>query len=153
MRFVHAPHPRHAERKTETPAKVADHALGINGRVALWVTNHVGTMQCAYAFAVLGAAGIVGALTSNAGLVLIVGAVSGYFLQLVLLPVIIVGQNLQASAADARAEQTFRDAEAVLAEALQIQAHLAEQDRELTKQTELLSSLAMRLTFGSSLPL
>jgi hypothetical protein len=39
------------------------------------------------------------------------------FLQLVLLPVIIVGQNLQAQAADTRAEDTDKDAEPVLHEA------------------------------------
>ncbi len=48
-----------------------------------------------------------------------------------LLPVIIVGQNLQAKASDKRAEQTYADAEAVLHEAIQIQQHLAAQDAVL----------------------
>jgi hypothetical protein len=51
---------------------------------------------------------------------------------LVLLPVIIVGQNIQARAADKRSESTYKDAEAVLHEAMQIQAHLAEQDKALS---------------------
>ena len=55
------------------------------------------------------------------------------FLQLVLLPIIIVGQNVQAAAADARAEATYEDAAAVLEEAKQIQAHLAAQDAALEK--------------------
>ena len=38
-----------------------------------------------------------------------------------LLPVIIVGQNLQANASDKRAVQNYEDAEAVLDEALEIQ--------------------------------
>ena len=42
------------------------------------------------------------------------------FLQLVLLSIIIVGQNVQAAASDLRAENTYQDAEAVLHEALQI---------------------------------
>jgi hypothetical protein len=42
-----------------------------------------------------------------------------------------VGQNIQAKAADKRSESTYKDAEAVLHEALQIQAHLAEQDKQL----------------------
>ena len=67
-------------------------------------------------------------MTSNVELVLLVGAVSGYFLQLVLLPIIIVGQNVQAEASDARAEATYKDAEAVLAECLELQAHLQVQD-------------------------
>ena len=140
--FRYVPHRRHAERAQEQPITVAAHACGLNGRLALWITNHVGTMWCAYLFAAIGSAGIFGALTSSVTLVLLVGAVSGYFLQLVLLPIIIVGQNLQAKASDTRAQQTYADAEAVLAEALQIQQHLAAQDAELTKQTALLSRLA-----------
>jgi hypothetical protein len=50
----------------------------------------------------------------------------------VLLPIIIVGQNVQA-AADARAEATYNDAAAVLEEAKQIQAHLIVQDAEIEK--------------------
>lgn len=66
-----------------------------NVSLASKITGIVGTMYCAYLFAVIGAMGVTGALTNNTHLVLIVGAVSGYFLQLVLLPVIMVGQNLQ----------------------------------------------------------
>jgi hypothetical protein len=49
----------------------------------------------------------------------------------VLLPVIIVGQNVQARAADKRAQQTYGDAEAILHESLQLQAHLQAQDAVL----------------------
>lgn len=81
------------------------HVFGrFNGWLAVWVTKNVGTMWCAYLFAVLGITGIVAALTQNTMLVLLVGAVSGYFLQLVLLPVIIVGQNIAQASSDARAE-------------------------------------------------
>ncbi len=55
--------------------------------------------------------------------------VSSNYLQLVLLPVIIVGQKFQALAADKRALQTYQDAEAALHEALEIQEHLASQDK------------------------
>jgi hypothetical protein len=55
------------------------------------------------------------------------------FLQLVLLSIIIVGQNVQASASDERAENTYQDAEAVLREALQVQEHLLSQDRALER--------------------
>jgi hypothetical protein len=46
----------------------------------------------------------------------------------VLLPVIIVGQNVQARAADKRSQQTYADAEAILHECMQLQAHLQAQD-------------------------
>jgi hypothetical protein len=55
-----------------------------------------------------------------------------------LLPIIIVGQNVQA--ADARAEATYNDAAAVLEEAKQIQAHLAVQDAEIDKILTALAS-------------
>jgi len=51
----------------------------------------------------------------------------------VLLPIIIVGQNVQAAASDKRAEETYKDAEAVLHEAMQIQEHLAAQDAALER--------------------
>ena len=59
------------------------------------ITKYVGTMVCAVVFAVIGVMGIVGALTGNTGMVLIVGSISGYFLQLVLLPIIMVAGKLQ----------------------------------------------------------
>jgi len=51
----------------------------------------------------------------------------------VLLPIIIVGQNIQATASDKRAEDTYKDAEAVLHEAVEIQKHLAVQDEAITE--------------------
>ena len=66
---------------------------------------------------------------------------SSSFLQLVLLPIIIVGQNIQAAAADKRAEETYRDAEAVLSEAEQIQQHLEAQDQAISDIVTRLESL------------
>lgn len=124
-------HPHERDRKLQGPIKHDHHVAGFNGKLALWITAHVGTMWCAYLFAVIGLTAIFGALTANAFIVLLIGAISGYFLQLVLLPVIMVGQNLQSSASDTRAEQTYNDAEAVLHEVTQIQTHLLEQDAQL----------------------
>jgi|ERR1017187_6714185 hypothetical protein len=66
-----------------------------NEWLAVKINDNVGTMYMAYLFAVIGIMGIVGALTGNTGLVLIVGSISGYFLQLVLLPIIMVAGKLQ----------------------------------------------------------
>ena len=70
---------------------------------------------------------------SSHNLTIIVAWVSSNFLQLVLLPIIIVGQNIQAKAADARAEATYKDADAVLHEAIEIQKHLEAQDRAIER--------------------
>lgn len=87
-------------------------------------------MWCAYAFAVLAIVSLPAAVASQSPVIL-VAWVSQTFLQLVLLSVIIVGQNIQATASDRRAQDTYADAEAVLAQSEQIQAHLAAQDAAL----------------------
>lgn len=71
-----------------------------NDWLALKITTSVGTMYCAYLFTLIGGMGIYYSLTGNTKGTLIVGSISGYFLQLVLLPIIIVGQNIQAQKHD-----------------------------------------------------
>jgi hypothetical protein len=66
----------------------------------------------------------------------IVSWVAQTFLQLVLLSVIMVGQNVQAAAADKRAEATYHDASATLHEVAHLQGHLAAQDVLLTRIAE-----------------
>lgn len=144
MEFEYKPHPRtvaHADH-TVKPHKTSDERRGLNGRIGLFITVIVGTMWCAYLFAViallslpdvLSQAGLNIGFTLGNGTVILVAWISSNFLQLVLLPIIIVGQNIQARAADKRAESTYKDAEAVLHEAMQIQAHLAEQDKALSE--------------------
>jgi hypothetical protein len=73
--------------------------------------------------------------------IIIIAWIAQTFLQLVLLPIIIVGQNIQAKAADKRAEDTYKDAEAVLKEASMIQDHLARQDELISKIIEQLQPL------------
>ena len=75
-----------------------------NSRLAVWITKGVGTMWAAYVFAVIGVTSLVGALTNDLTLTLVAGGISSYFLQLVLLPIIIVGQNVISASQDARAE-------------------------------------------------
>ena len=80
-------------------------ALGqFNSRLAVAITKHVGTMWAAYVFAVIGISSLVGAVTNNITLTLLAGGLSSYFLQLVLLPIIMVGQNVISASQDARAE-------------------------------------------------
>ena len=95
---------------------------------AVKVTSGVGTMWCAYAFAALAIVSLPGAINAGSAVVL-VSWIFQTFLQLVLLSVIIVGQNVLAAAADKRSEATFNDAGAVLHEAVKMQEHLAVQDK------------------------
>jgi hypothetical protein len=120
----------HLTGRAPKPAKVNDGRVGFNGRIGLLITTLVGTMVCGYVFALIALISLPSAITSH-NLTVIIAWVSSNFLQLVLLPIIIVGQNLQAKATDSRAMQTYEDAEAVLHEALEIQKHLAAQDAVL----------------------
>ena len=106
--------------------------LSLNNRIGLAITKRLGTMWAAYVFAALTLVSLPAALASGNELV-IVAWVAQTFLQLVLLPVIIVGQNIQAAAADARAIATYEDATAMLEEAKQIQHHLEAQDQALAR--------------------
>lgn len=128
--FVHREHPRIAFRRTVGPPKTADEHVGLNGRVGLVITTAVGTMWCAYSFALLAVVALPDALNSGS-LLPIVQWLSQTFIQLVMLSVIMVGQNVQSRASDKRAEMTYEDADAILHEAIQIQKHLAAQDRAL----------------------
>lgn len=83
-----------------------------NSRLAIWTTKVVGTMWCAYAFAIFDCLALPTAL--RAGMYGIVQWVASFFLQLVLLSVIMVGQNLQATSSDSRAAKTFEDTEMIL---------------------------------------
>jgi hypothetical protein len=87
-------------------------AEGFNAKLAVLITRLVGTMWCAYLFTVIALIGLPPAL--KPGGEGIVSWIAQTFLQLVLLSVIMVGQNVQSLAADARSENTFKDAETIL---------------------------------------
>jgi hypothetical protein len=139
--YEYVPHPHVAARRQAGPAKVADQLPTgtpfdrFNTWFALRITGGVGTMWCAYLFAVIAIISLPSALRTGQ-LIVIVAWVAQTFIQLVLLSIIMVGQNVQSAASDKRAEQTFLDAEAVLHEAQQIQAHLEAQDKVLQKLIE-----------------
>ncbi len=101
---------------------------GFNAKFAVLITRGVGTMACAYLFALLAFVSLpailiqAGVLTNSdvpkfltkPGLILIVSWIAQTFLQLVLLSIILVGQRVQSAASDERAEKEFTDTEAVL---------------------------------------
>src|SRR5215471_10300219 len=122
----------HLTGRAPKPRMVNDGRVGFNGKIGLAITTLVGTMICGYVFALIALISLPSAITSH-NLTVIIAWVSSNFLQLVLLPIIIVGQNLQAKASDKRAEMTYKDAEAVLHEAMEIQSHLKAQDQVLTE--------------------
>ncbi|HEV2250387.1 MAG TPA: hypothetical protein VGT60_07765 [Candidatus Limnocylindria bacterium] len=85
----------------------AVHGGGLAGRFNTWlavrITKTVGSMWIAYVFAGIALISLPAALGSGE-VIVIVSWIAQTFLQLVLLPIIIVGQNVIQAANDARAE-------------------------------------------------
>jgi hypothetical protein len=85
----------------------AVHGTGPAGRINTWlavrITKTVGSMWIAYLFACIALISLPAALRSG-DVIVIVSWVAQTFLQLILLPIIIVGQNVIQAANDARAE-------------------------------------------------
>jgi hypothetical protein len=132
-------HPRATElARLGHPIKVNDlrhtqssnAVVRFNAKFGLRITLVVGTMWMAYVFTVLALFALPDAIKQ--GTYFIIVWLSSSFLQLVLLPIIIVGQNIQAAASDKRAEETYKDAEAVLKESEEIQKHLLAQDEVIS---------------------
>ena len=110
--FGHTRHglPVHQHAVDNLPA--GNPVARFNAWLAVKITKTVGSMWCAYVFAGIALYGLPGALRPGGE-----GAVSWVaqtFLQLVLLSIIIVGQDVQMRASDARAAKTFEDGEIAL---------------------------------------
>jgi len=93
-----------------------------NKRCAIWITKNVGTMTAFWVFTVLAAfvapsclfaAGYIHWHTflTSFGFELLATLVLSTWLELALMPAIMVGQNLQGASSDARSGKTFEDAE------------------------------------------
>jgi uncharacterized membrane protein len=135
--FVHHPHPLTETRRLSRPPRVADEHVGFNGRLGAAITRSVGTMWAFYIAAAVMALWIALAGPTWGPLhrvdpypfafLLFLGNIA----QLLLMFVIMVGQQVLGAASDKRAVVTYQDAEAILHECLQMQEHLGAQDRAL----------------------
>ena len=108
----HIPNPRIAEREKSGPHLTKHEHVGLNGRIAVLITNAVSTMWCAYIFAIIALISLPSAISG--GTAALISWIAQTFLQLVLLSVIMVGQKVAAQASDKQAMQTYKDAEALL---------------------------------------
>lgn len=84
----------------------------LNKKIALTITNAVGSMWAAYLFCALALVSLPAAIHSHDPII-IVAWIAQTFLQLVLLPIIIVAQNVQAAAADTRAKSDHATLKAI----------------------------------------
>lgn len=112
MENTHISHTQIEDRKRSGPHLTKQEQEGFNGRLALIITGAVGTMWCAYLFAIIALVSFPAAI--QGGTATLISWIAQTFLQLVLLSVIMVGQRVAAQASDKQALQTYKDAEALL---------------------------------------
>ena len=98
-----------------------------NKKVALSLTKYVGTMTCFWIFCLLALCSLPAVLSgfsafahvfpiwiTKASDIALVAWVAQTFIQLVLLPALMVGQNLQNAASDVRSTKQFEDTEIIV---------------------------------------
>jgi uncharacterized membrane protein len=81
--------------------------MSLLNRIGLKITNLVGTMICAIIFTCLSLISLPAAIRSH-NLITIVAWIAQTFLQLVLLPIIMVGQNIQSQHSAVVADEQFK---------------------------------------------
>ncbi len=86
---------------------------GFNSKVAVILTRVVGTMWAFWVFNGIAIVSLPSAIQTGQ-LTVLINWISSNWIQLILLPALMVGQNLQNVAADARSAKTFQDVEVVL---------------------------------------
>jgi len=134
-------HPHVHVRRHRGPATTGDEHVGINGRLAAWITATIGSMWTVYICAaitviwmILGSREVLGFDPYPYPFLLFLGNV----VQLLLIFIILLGQQVLGRTADRRAIQTYEDAEAILSDCEQIQNHLIAQDTHLASCMDLL---------------
>lgn len=137
--------PRH---KPENVNQKHEQSLGLQDKIALSITTAIGTMYAVYFFALF----MVGWMLWQAkvahspfdpypfAFLLFLGNI----IQLLLMPLIMVGQNIQGKHAALRAEEEYKTTARSYQDIETILAHLDAQDRELLKQTQMLQDLVSK---------
>ncbi len=143
-RMVNAPgehKPRLVTTRSVTQSVHGTGAVGqFNTRLAVLVTKSVGTMWAAYAFTAIALISLPAAIATRSPIV-IIAWIAQTFLQLVLLPIIIVGQNVISASQDARAEADHLTLTALHSMNVRQLDMLEQQRRILDQQQKILQRL------------
>jgi uncharacterized membrane protein len=153
-------------------AKTVDHMPGdtayarFNKRLALLITANIGTMTCFWIFSVMAFMSLpatlhlVGWIPNHwilptffisYGFIFLISWVCQTYFQLVLLPALMVGQNLQNQAADARAAKSFEDTELVVDRLdTHTQGGITEVLDRLEQQDKAITAILAQLTGGTA---
>jgi uncharacterized membrane protein len=139
--FHREPH-QHQPRNVNMILAAEQAAEGFNTRLAVALTRHTGTMWTAYIFTVLAFIGLFGLLGwLNPFVFLLTTWISQQFLQLVLLPVIMVGQNVLGRKSELQADEQFNTTMSTYHDIEQVMLHLCAQDAELLRHAKMLEHL------------
>jgi uncharacterized membrane protein len=104
----------------------------INSRIAVFLTKTIGSMWMAYAFICLALIGLFAILGISTPIIaLIIAWLSQTFIQLVLLPVIMVGQNVLNRKQELQADELFETSKHSFHDIEQIMNHLDAQDEKI----------------------
>jgi hypothetical protein len=134
--YTHIPHP-HIPQKV-TIAKAEQALTGFNMKIAVAITKGLGTMVCAYIFAILAIIGFPG---FGATPTQYVQWVSQTFIQLVALSVLAVGQQVLSKHGELMADEQFHTTMSTYHDIEQIMQHLSAQDAELLRHAKMLIHL------------
>ncbi len=140
--FQSSAHERHKPQNVNERHR---QTLTTQDRIALVITTAIGTMYAVYFFALFLAGWMLwqGKLAHKPfdpypfAFLLFIGNI----VQLLLMPLIMVGQNIQARHAEIRSEEEYKTTTTSYHDIEQILKHLDAQDRELLVQTKLLKKI------------
>jgi len=147
MSLVHPP--QHKRHKPEPVHIKHKSRLGLQDKIALVITAAVGTMYAVYFFALFMAGWMLWQSffahqpfdPFPFAFLLFLGNI----IQLLLMPLIMVGQNLQGRHAEIRDEEEFNTTMSSYHDIEHIMSHLDAQDQQLLRHTELLEKLVRDL--------
>lgn len=135
--FHHEPHP-HQPQNVNMIHEAEKATASFNNKLAILLTKAVGTMICAYVFALLAIIGFPGLKATPTQWV---QWISQTFIQLVMLSVIMVGQSILGHKQELQADEQFRTTISTYHDIEQIMQHLSAQDAELLRHARMLEHL------------
>jgi uncharacterized membrane protein len=141
--------PLHERHKPVNTFEATKQKLGVQDRIALVITAAVGTMYAVYFFAIFMAGWMLWQAASGQkafdpypfAFLLFLGNI----VQLLLMPLIMVGQNIQGQHVEIRANEEYKTTMSSYCDIEHILEHLDAQDKELLKQTQLIEDLLKRI--------
>lgn len=139
----------HTRHKPQNVNDQHEATLSFQDKLALYITSAVGTMYAVYFFIVM-----------LAGWMLWQGAISkhpfdpypfafllfiGNIVQLLLMPLIMVGQNIQGRHAELRSDEEYKTTLSSYQDVQEIMVHLQAQDELLEKQRAMIEQLLQKI--------